>query len=197
MKCLMMKKLTIDMELENAQTRFGLPTYDVVLDDVRQRYDDTCAIKSQEVIMNAAGIDVTEDSLRIEAYENGWYTPGIGTPMQDVGKLMEAHGMDVRQQIHGSIYNLVSEVSMGHPVIVGVDSGELWHPGPTETFEDIINGHRADHALIVGGIEFSEGYDRGTINLIDPGTGDFAIGYDLDRFEDAWEDSDNFMLTID
>ena len=184
------------METNNANTLFGLPVYDVKSEDVHQYYDDTCAIKSQEILMNASGLNVTEEELRFEAIENGWYAPRVGTPMEDVGKLMEAHGMDVQQQTHGSIFNLVSELSKGHPVIVGVDSGELWNPGTDESFEDIINGPRADHALIVGGIEFNDDFRGGTVNLIDPGTGDFCVAYDLDTFEDAWNDSDNFMLTI-
>lgn len=184
------------MDIRKANTQFGLPAHNMTSDKVQQMFDDTCAIKSQEIIMNAAGLDVSEYSLRDEAIQNGWYTPGLGTPREDVGKLMEAHGMEVRQQVHGSVYNLACELSHGHPVIVGVDSGELWNPGVTETFEDVIYGGQADHALIVGGIEFNDDFSGGTVNLIDPGTGDFAIGYDMKAFENAWNDSDNFMVTI-
>ena len=184
------------METNNANTLFGLPVYDVKSEYVRQYYDDTCAIKSQEILMNASGLNVTEEELRFEAFQNGWYAPGVGTPMEDVGKLMKAHGMDVQQQIHGSIFNLIGELSKGNPVIVGVDSGELWHPSVDETFEDSIKGPCADHALIVGGIEFNDDFTGGSINLIDPGTGDFCVAYDLYTFEDAWNDSDNFMVTV-
>lgn len=184
------------MEMNNANTQFGLPTHDAVSDKFQQAFDDTCAIKSQEIVMNAAGLEVSEVGLREEAIQNGWYSPGFGTPMEDVGKLMEAHGMDVQQQVHGNIFNLVSELSKGHPVIVGVDSGELWNPGFDEKIEDLFHGPQADHALIVGGIEFYDYFTGGTVNLIDPGTGDFATGYDMALFEDAWNDSDNFMLTI-
>lgn len=184
------------MEMNTANTQFGLPTYDVASDKVQQTFDDTCAIKSQEIVMNAAGLDVAECDLRDEAIQNGWYTPGLGTPMEDVGKLMEAHGLEVQQQLHGNMVNLVSELSKGHPVIVGVDSGELWNPGFEEKIEDIFRGPCPDHALIVGGVVFNEDFSGGTVNLIDPGTGDFAVGYDIAVFEDAWNDSDNFMLTI-
>lgn len=184
------------MENNNSNKQFGLPTYDAVSSEIQQSFDDSCAIKSQEIIMNAAGLEVSEYGLREEAMQNGWYSPGLGTPIEDVGKLMEAHGMEVQQQVHGNMFNLVSELSKGHPVIVGVDSGELWNPGIEEKFEDLIKGPCADHALIVGGIKFNDDFSGGTVNLIDPGTGDFAIGYDMDTFEDAWEDSDNFMLTI-
>lgn len=184
------------MELNNANKQFGLPTYDLVSEDIRQQYDDTCAIKSQEIIMNAVGLNVNEEELRLEVYENGWYIPGVGTPMENVGKLMESHGLEVQQELHGSMFNLVGELSKGHPVIVGVDSGELWHPGIDETFEDIISGKYPDHALVVGGIEFNEDFSGGIVNIIDPGTGDFAASYDMEQFEDAWNDSDNFMVSL-
>lgn len=184
------------MEMNNANTLFGLPAYDVVSNKVQQVFDDTCAIKSQEIVMNAVGLDVSEYGLRDEAIQNGWYEPGFGTPMEDVGKLMEAHGLDVQQQIHGNMFNLVSELSKGHPVIVGVDSGELWNPGYEERVEDYIKGSCADHALIVSGVEFNDDFSGGIVNLIDPGTGDFAVGYDMNLFEDAWNDSGNFMVTI-
>lgn len=182
--------------MNNANTQFGLPTRDIVSDKIQQAFDDTCAIKSQEIVMNAAGLEVSETDLREEAIRNGWYSPGFGTPMEDVGKLMEAHGLEVQQQVHGNMFNLVSELSKGHPVIVGVDSGELWNPSFEERFEDIIKGPCADHALIVGGVDFNDDFSGGIVNIIDPGTGDFAIGYDMDVFEDAWNDSGNFMLTI-
>lgn len=184
------------MEMNNANTLFGLPTYNAESEKIQQLFNDTCAIKSQEIVMNAAGLDVTECGLREEAIQNGWYAPGLGTPMEDVGKLMEAHGLQVEQQLHGNMFNLVSELSKGNPVIVGVDSGELWNSGFEEKIEDIFRGPCADHALIVGGVEFNDDFSGGTVNLIDPGTGDFATGYDMDLFEDAWADSDHFMVTL-
>lgn len=184
------------MTTETATTLFGLPTENWFSDNVQQQYNDTCAIKSQELVLNSVGLNVTEDELRNEAYKNGWYTPGYGTPMEDVGKLLESHGMEVTQMQHGSIYNLVSELSKGHPVIVGVDSGELWNPGADETFEDIIRGQQADHALIVSGIDFNDDFTDGTVNLIDPGTGDYCAGYPINQFEDAWDDSGDFMVSI-
>lgn len=185
------------MNTQNANKFFGLPTLNEVSEAIHQGYADSCAIKSQEIVLNSIGIEVDEAVLRDEAIENGWYTPELGTPSDKVGSLLELHGLSVHQQLHGSPYNLVSELSKGHPVIVGVDSGELWNPGPDEIFEDLISGPRADHALIVGGIEFNDDFSSGWVNLIDPGTGELGVPYDLDQFADAWADSDNFMIKFD
>lgn len=179
-----------------APTIFGLPSQNTFSETVLQQYDDTCAIKSQQLILEAAGFDFSEEELREEAIQQGWYKPGFGTPLEDVGKLLESHGLEVEQQTNGTIFNLISEVSSGRPVIVGVDSCELWKPGIGESIEDSITGGFPDHALIVGGVEFNDSTSKWQVNLIDPGTGDNSISYDLDQFDDAWADSDHFMVTI-
>lgn len=184
------------MEVNNANTQFGLPTYDLWAPKVQQLFDDTCAIKSQEIILNAAGIHVTEEELREEAINHGWYSPGCGTPIESIGELMQIHGMAVQPYVNASLFNLAAELSKGHPVIVGVDSGELWRPGADEITEDITEGKIPDHALIVSGIEFNDDYSDGVVNVIDPGTGEYCHAYGLEEFLDAWNDSDNFMISI-
>lgn len=184
------------MNTSNSNTLFGLPTKDFMSPKVQQLFDDTCAIKSQEIILNAAGIPVSEEELREEAINHGWYSPGCGTPFEAVGELMQIHGMHVQSYIKASLYNLTAELSKGHPVIVGVDSGELWHPGADEISEDIEAGKIPDHALIVSGIEFNDDFSDGVVNVIDPGTGEYCHAYELEQFLDAWNDSDNFMISI-
>lgn len=184
------------MDAINATHQFGLPTRDIVVDKVHQQYDDTCAIKSQELVLHSVGLHLTEEELRTEAMQHGWYTPGGGTPMENVGALLENHGLNVEQTYNASIFHLVSELGKGHPIIVGVDSGELWHTGQEEIEEDLTFGPRPDHALIVGGIEFNDDFSSGSVNLIDPGSGDYCKSYDLDLFQDAWDDSGNFMVSI-
>lgn len=171
----------------------GINTY---CDAVQQMYDDSCAIKSQQLILNSMGIDVSENQLRIEAYQNGWYYPGKGTPMENVGDLIEAHGIQVERKTGGTIDDLRTETSHGHNVIVGLDSGELWDNGVDETFEDIIRGPEADHALLVSGFAINPLTGNEYILLTDPGTGELFADYPVDMFEDAWDDSNNYMVSI-
>jgi len=164
-------------------------------DEIKQQYPDTCAIKSQEIIMNSKGFDVSESELREEAMQNGWYKPGSGTPFDDTGNLLEIHGLQVRKYEHASLADIDNELSQGHNVIVGVDSGELWNPSPRETFEDIIQGKSADHALIASGFAIDPFTGDKDILLTDPGTGDICKSYSSEQFKDAWDDSDNFMVS--
>ena len=167
----------------------GEPPMNILSDDVRQIYPDTCAIKSQQLILKDFGIDITEDQLRDEAMAYGWYNGG--TPPEYVGKLLELHGVPVSQYDNANIFNLVNELAQGHKVIVGVDSGELWHDN---LFDKFFEDNKADHALIVSGVDTS---DPNNVKVIvtDPGTGNLLKEYPMDEFVDAWKDSNCFMMT--
>lgn len=183
--------------MNTAFTLYGEPARNIVSDYVRQNYSDTCAIKSQQLILEKFGIDISEEQLRSEAVNHGWYTPGAGTSMENVGKLLELHGVNVHQYVNGNIFNVVNELAQGHNVIMGVDSGELWHYGFIEKLEDKLpGGERADHALIVSGIDTSDPNDVKVI-ITDPGTGDYCKDYSFAQFVDAAEDSKFFMVTTD
>lgn len=168
-------------------------------DDIKQIYDDTCAIKSQQIILSDFGIEYTEEQLMQYSFEHGWYT-GNGTLPSNVGKILIDAGIPCTQQEHANVFNLVNELSQGHKVIVGVDSNELWYNDnivdKAKNWISDIFGNNPNHALIVAGIDTS---DPNNIQVIvrDPGTGDDGKAYPLDQFMDAWADSSCFMVTTD
>lgn len=163
----------------------------------QQTYPDTCAIKSQQLIMNDFGIPVTEDQCVEYSMEHGWYNgDGTGTQCQDVGKLLADSGIPCTQRDDANVYDLANELAQGHKVIVGVDSGELWDNSILDWLKDIFLGNTPDHALIVAGIDMSDP-DNPMVILTDPGTGECAKPYPLDQFMDAWSDSNCFMVSTD
>ncbi len=169
---------------------------------IYQGPEGVCAIRSQQIILRDYGIDISLDNLKEFATENGWYTPEGGTPIGYVGCLLEACGVEVRQETNCSVYDLVNELAQGHRVIVGVDANELWAERDndtigkiTEFFKDFVD-EEANHALVVAGVEVNPNDPEDVkVILTDPGTGDLRIEYDLDKFMDAWEDSECFMVT--
>lgn len=164
-------------------------------EDIQQKYPDTCTIKSQQIILESHDINISEDELVMESIDKGLYVPGQGgTSMMDVGVLLEDHGMTVNRFINASLDDIALELAKGHHVIVGVDSGELWEPGRWENFEDFLNSSGADHALIVSGIQVNPLTSEREVILTDPGTGEVAQVYTVEQFEDAWDDSSNFMV---
>lgn len=165
--------------------------------DIQQHYPDSCAIKSQQIILNEFGIDASEDQLVDFSYEQGWYKgDGTGTAMIDVGNLLETANIPVTRQVDANVFNLVSELSQGHKVIVGVDSGELWGNKIIAWLKDFFVGETPDHALVVAGIDTR---DPNNIMVIvdDPGSGDYHKAYPLDQFMDAWSDAQCYMVSTD
>lgn len=180
--------------IHDAPKVIGLPGINGSSDFVQQNYQDTCAVRSQELILRDFGVQVSEDALRNEAFSKGWYTPGSGTDVDKVGNLLESHGVHVNRYENANIFTLTNELAQGHKVIIGVDSGELWNKGLMEDFEDKLGIQGADHALIVSGIDTSDP-DHVKVVLTDPGTGDVAREYPMDQFIDAWKDSNCFMVS--
>lgn len=174
--------------------KIGADALNVVSEDVRQQHPDTCAIKAQQILLNKCGIEITEDELRNEAIVHGWYRPRYGTPLEDVGNLMELHGIKVNHK-DGDIYEIINELAKGHGVIMAVDSGELYNYSFFEKLKDFIpfiNG--ANHALIVSGINTENPKDV-KIMITDPWTGDVCKEYSFDQFADAAKDANFHMIT--
>lgn len=163
----------------------------------QQSYADTCAIKSQQIILNEFGIPATEDQLVQYSYEKGWYRgDGTGTTFQDVGNLLEDANIPCTRQANANVFNLVSELAQGHKVIVGVDSGELWGNKFSAWYNDFFNGATPDHALIVSGIDATDPKNVKVI-VTDPGNGDHHKAYPLEQFMDAWSDASCYMVSTD
>lgn len=161
----------------------------------QQAYSDTCAIKSQQLILNDFGIAVTEDQCVQYSMEQGWYN-GNGTMPEDVGKLLADAGIPCTQTQGANIYDIADELARGHKVIVAVDSTEMRDSGMYESLKDIFVGDTADHALIVAGIDMNDPNNPMVI-VTDPGNGQPADPIPLDQFIDAWDDSQNFMVSTD
>lgn len=179
-----------------AETIHGQEQADIAFDpEVYQFYNDTCAIQSQHLVLKEFGIELTQDQLIEVAKENGWYVSGYGTPMECVGKLLEHYGVDVEATEGNNIFNLANELAQGHKVIVGVDSGELVFP-ENEVWEDFFFGERADHALVVVGIDTTDP-DNVKVIVTDPGTGNKQWAYSEEQFMDAWKDSNCFMVSTE
>lgn len=160
--------------------------------DVIQQQNDTCAIKSQQIILHSFGMDIPEELLTIEATGKGYYIPGQGSRPSQVGMLLEDHGVGTHTKYHATVYDLAAELAQGHKVIVGVDADELWRPS---YFNDLF-GEQANHALIVTGIDTTNPFDIRVL-ITDPGTGDVARSYPMAQFLDAWHDSSCMMVATD
>jgi|GEM_PF-3065003 len=164
--------------------------------DLPQENPDTCAIRCQKIILDEfEGKNHTEQSLVDEATEHHIYSPGSGTSMEDVGKLLGYHHIPYHQEINGSAYHLANELAQGHKVIIGVDSSELWDNPVLHTIKSWLGMTHADHAVLVSGIDTSDP-DHTRVVITDPGTG-HAASYPIEQFTEAWRASHFYMVATD
>ena len=183
----------MEREIRYANSRIGEEPKIDVSSDVYQWYPDTCAIKSQQLVLEKYGVFVSQEELIEVATKNGWYTKGGGTPMEYVGNLLDYYGVPSTSVVDANVNNIVAELAQGHQVIVGVDANELHNNKFVESLKDYFS-ETPNHALIVAGIDTSDPNQTYVI-LKDPGTGDVAKPYPIEQFVDAWEDSSCFMVS--
>jgi hypothetical protein len=165
----------------------------------RQSHEHSCAISCQEYIIECyTGHDVHEASLISEAIDMGWYVPEgedspAGTPMEDVGNLLDLHGIPTNRYIHANVFHLTAELAQGHKVILGIDPEMLaGHPIFSE-IHSALETSDFNHNVIVSGIDTTNP-DHATVIVSDPATGQAAAHYPMDRFVAAWSTSDFFMV---
>ena len=175
---------------------FGTPATDTAFWEGKQALPDDCAIKCQQFILEQFTGDVVgEVDLVQEAMDHGWYALGEGTAPENVGNLLELHGVGVTHYEHANQFHLANELAQGHKVIVGVESDSLWNHNPVlEALRDMLGIHgSADHAVVVSGIDTSDP-QHVLVQVSDPGTGQPLASYPMEQFLDAWRGSDFFMV---
>ena len=157
-----------------------------------QETGSSCAVASQEFVLEElTGQEFEESDLRDLAEANGWYMPQAGTPMDDVGNILEHMGLDVERSQGNSIDDIAQCLQDGGQVIVAVDSSELWEGVNDDNFGP---GMQADHAVQVIGIDYTDP-DEPMVILNDPGASNGGgAQVPLDEFMDAWEDSGCYMV---
>lgn len=170
-----------------------------------QGNDMTCAIKSQEFILDQlGGKDFSQEELVDLATQNGWYTPGVGTPWEHVGSLLEVHGVAVERVNHedSSVAweDLQQKLANGQKALVGVDADEIWNSNGNDDDDRLTNswgipGGGANHVVQVIGIE-NPSSDNPIVILNDPGTPEGkGLRVPASLFIDAWQDSGQYMVS--
>jgi len=158
-----------------------------------QDMPDTCAIVSQEYILDSClERDFTEAKLVNHAIDKGYYTPGCGTFMYDVGNLLEDYDFTVERTEGNEFNDILEKLNNNQKIIVGVDSNEIWANSSSEQLKDLFFMPEANHAIQVIGYN----NESQTVILNDPGHPDGkGMKVNLHDFKKAWQDSNYFMVS--
>ncbi len=162
-----------------------------------QLHDHSCAVASQDFVLESFGLHIPEDILCLEAMIYGWYTDHGGTPEAYVGDLLALHGIPIERHEGATMTELADRLSHGEKIIVGINGEDIWfHGSPNDplAYYPGIPGQQPDHAVEVVGIDNADPAHPYVI-LNDPGIPDGqGIAIPMDVFEHAWATSHHFLV---
>ena len=158
-----------------------------------QGQTNRCAVYAQKFIIEQyTGREIDIEELVETAKDNYWFTESGGTPINHVGKLLDCYGVPNEASHNNSLDDLRDALDSGKMVIVGVDADEYWGQDTDDVFSP---ADGPNHAVQVIGIDESDP-EHPMVILNDSGSpsgcGELVPA---DVFMDAWDDSNNYMVT--
>lgn len=150
-----------------------------------------CSLECEKYVLRKQNIPFDEKQLLDDAIHRGWQKEE-GTALHNVGRHLEGKGLIVSRQYKCTIEDIASALENREYVIVAVDGGELIGNKNCELKEDILVGERPDHTVVV--LSYDE--ENRKITIIDPNSPNAEDTYPICQFEDAWNDSKNYLVTI-
>lgn len=148
-----------------------------------------CSLECEKYVLKQFDIAFDEETMMVEAVRNGWLKES-GTALHNVGRHLERKGLVVTRHYDASIEDISEALSAGASVIVAIDGGELLGDRNEEMREDILVGQIPDHIVVVLSL------DENSVTVYDPNSSAVADTYPSNVFEDAWNDSQNYLVTI-
>lgn len=147
--------------------------------------ENLCDFQCESYILKKHGKEISDSSLAEEAKNNYWLR-SMGTPLYNMGKLLESNGLLVSRVYDADIDKLCDTLE-GHDVIVVVNGSKL-----SGFEEDPFSEDNPNHAVVVLSINKC----TNEVELFNPATGNEKDVYPLNEFEDAWGESKNYLVLI-
>jgi hypothetical protein len=192
--------------MENYENDYFIGNPAAQMDDwIYQNQPDNCAVAAElSIIQQFVGNEMSLDEASYISASNGWYDPGFGTSPDEIGNLMDLHGIPNHSVIGATPEQLIMELDQGNAVIVGVNADELWDQGILNDIKQFFldafgldNANPANHAVTITGVDLSDP-SQPMVIINDSGTPNgAAVKYPLDQFVDAWENSGFYYTATD
>ena len=157
----------------------------------------SCAVVAQICVYESlTGQSISEDDASYYAQQQGWFDPLTGTPLANIGNILNVLGIDTYQTVNTSFSDLEYALAWGDKPIVGLDANEIWNP-QYDLYGNPLEQTNAGHAVWVTGIDYELDGSVGIV-LNDSGTSSgMASVVDYYDFMNAWQDYGNFVTIAD
>ena len=148
----------------------------------------SCAVVCQEFVAEQLlNKNFSEKEFADFAEKKGWYNVDSGTSLYDTGNILEELGINVQRNENLTLNDLAQELESDGKIICAVNTSIMQNP-----LFSLIPGLKADHAVQVIGIDYSNPKDPEVV-LNDPGVENGqGRRVNLNTFLKAWETSNNF-----
>ena len=150
-----------------------------------------CCLECEKHIMKLFDVPYDEEQLIMDARQKGWLKEN-GTALHNIGRHLEKAGLVVTRRYNSTIEDIIIALENNENVIVVIDGGELLGDKESEIKEDLLVGQIPDHTVVVLSVN---AIDK-TITIYDPNSINPEDTYPISAFEDAWNDSKNYLVTI-
>ena len=148
-----------------------------------------CDFQCETYILKAFGKTVEENALANECRQNYWLR-GEGTPLYNMGKLLEREGLLVNRRFDATLTDL--EVALNDHKVIVVINGDMLVGKETDIFSDNFSFEdNPNHAVVV----LSINRETNKVTLYNPAVEEEASVYDLSIFESAWGESSHYLVT--
>ena len=181
-------------EIESEEPETGTPSVSILplmSKAAHNVVDNLCAVRCEGYALRALGIDVSDEELEKEAEDNCWLKTE-GTPLHCIGLMSEKRGLFASRRYGCSIDEIIRAVASGEMVIAAIDNTELSQSVEEARKNDLQNGKTPNHAVVIQSVDL----ETRTITILDPGHPALSHTYPLDTFQNAWDDSANYIVIL-
>jgi hypothetical protein len=180
--------VTIDETSNDDDQVHGDPMAEIPYHQAQVGPNDCLPTSVAMVLTEVTGAEVPQGDLVDLANEMQLLGPD-GMTLEGGVQLLEHYGVEAEVET-GSMEDLRAMLDEGRPVIIGLDSDDLYGTGDSPFADDMVAGH----AVVITGIDD----EAGLVYINDPGFPDGAgVAIPIEQFEDAWTDADHTMIVAD
>jgi hypothetical protein len=176
----------------------------------QQISSDACGIATQQsAIEHINHHSYSQEQLLNHAQENHWYSPHIGTPAEDFGKLItEQTHVPVESHYHGTIDEIATKLSQHEEVFVGVSADIINLPDRNsmlgQAAPDLFDPHHyqgaeANHIVQAIGVEIDPINPHNSAVIVNDSSSPDGRGLEipLDQFQEAMNASHGYIASTE
>ncbi len=166
----------------------GDPMADIPYHQAQVSSNDCLPTSVAMVLSEVLGDEVPQAEVVDLANELGLLGP-TGMSIDGGVTLLDHWDVDATVET-GTLDDLRAMLDADKPVIIGLDSDDLYGQGDAPFADDFVAGH----AVVITGIDD----EQGLVYINDPGFPDGAgVAIPIEQFEDAWTDADHQMIAVE